>query len=192
MKRYATNSAEYRKAFWEVFHSVPKARAMSVDGVSYEELEFLHYSGPDVREILFDIVAAINQGRVHDSAAALWGDLQLLGIEKRDDRGNITGTRPIGIPAAIRRLTNRVLMKHRSSDMCDLFTGRTADSRRLIVDGMREICRRPLAEGGLGMSEEEGRRCVSRPATSLYRSAWGLQAAPRSPCPRLASPRLRR
>ena len=39
--------------------------------------------------------------------------------------------------------------------MCDLFTGRTADSRRLIVDGMREICRRPLAEGGLGMSEEE-------------------------------------
>jgi len=35
-----TNSAEYKKAFWEVFHSVPKARAMSVDGVSYEELEF--------------------------------------------------------------------------------------------------------------------------------------------------------
>jgi len=48
---------------------------MSVDGVSYEELEFLHYAGPDVREVLFDIVAAINQGRVHDSAAALWGDL---------------------------------------------------------------------------------------------------------------------
>ena len=46
-------------------------------------------------------------------------------------------------------------MKHRSSDMCDLLTGRTADSRRLIVDDMREICRRPLAEGGLGMSEEE-------------------------------------
>jgi len=136
VKRYATNSAEYRKAFWEVFHSVPKARAMSVDGVSYEELEFLHYSGPDVREILFDIVAAINQGRVHDSAAALWGDLQLLGIEKRDDEGNVTGTRPIGIPAAIRRLANRVLMKHRSSDMCDLFTGRTADSRRLVVDNM--------------------------------------------------------
>ena len=27
-------------------------------------------------------------------------------------------------------------MKHRSSDMCDLFTGRTADSRRLVVDNM--------------------------------------------------------
>ena len=53
----------------------------------------------------------------------------------RDDRGDLTGTRPIGIPAAIRRLANRVLMKHRSSDMCDLFTGRTADTRRLIVDG---------------------------------------------------------
>jgi len=25
---------------------------MSVDGVSYEELEFMHYSGPDLREIL--------------------------------------------------------------------------------------------------------------------------------------------
>ena len=35
--------------------------------------------------------------------------------------------------------------------MCDLFTGRTADSRRLIVDDMREICHRPLAEGGLGL-----------------------------------------
>ena len=113
-----TNSAEYKKAFWEVFHSVPKARAMSVDGVSYEELEFLHYAGSGVREVLFDFVAAINQGKVHDSAAALWGDLQLLGIEKRDDKGNLTGTRPIGIPAAIRRLANRVLMKHRSSPTC--------------------------------------------------------------------------
>ena len=50
-------------------------------------------------------------------------------------------------------------MKHRSSDMCDLFTGRTADTRRLIVDGMREIsreiCLRPTEDGGLGMSEEE-------------------------------------
>ena len=26
---------EYRKAFWEVFQSAPKARAMSADGVSY-------------------------------------------------------------------------------------------------------------------------------------------------------------
>ena len=41
---------------------------MAVDGVSYEELEFLHYAGSDVREVLFDIVAAINQGKVHDSA----------------------------------------------------------------------------------------------------------------------------
>ena len=39
--------------------------------------------------------------------------------------------------------------------MCDLFTGRTADTRRLIVDGMREICLRPTEDGGLGMSEEE-------------------------------------
>jgi len=78
---------------------------------------------------------------VHDSAAALWGDLQLLGIESETtNKGNVTHSPApapsIGIPAAIRRLANRVLMKHRSSDMCDLFTGRTADSRRLVVDNM--------------------------------------------------------
>ena len=34
---------------------MPKARAMSVDGVSYEELEFLYYGGADTREVLFDM-----------------------------------------------------------------------------------------------------------------------------------------
>ena len=61
VRRYSTSSKEYRDAFWEVFHSVPKARAMSVDGVSYEELEFLFYGGADPRQVLFDIVASINR-----------------------------------------------------------------------------------------------------------------------------------
>ena len=155
VRRYSTSSKEYRDAFWEVFHSVPKARAMSVDGVSYEELEFLFYGGADPRQVLFDIVASINRGEAHESATRIWGDLQLLGIEKRDDDGNFVGTRPIGIPAAIRRLANRVLMKHRCTDMCNLLTGGSADARRVIRDGMREICLRSPEEGGLGMSAEE-------------------------------------
>ena len=104
---------------------------------------------------MFDIVASINRGEAHESATRIWGDLNLLGIEKRDDDGNFVGTRPIGIPAAIRRLANRVLMKHRCTDMCNLLTGGSADARRIIREGMREICLRSPEEGGLGMSAEE-------------------------------------
>ena len=96
VRRYSTSSKEYKDAFWEVFHSVPKARAMSVDGVSYEELEFLFYGGADPRQVLFDIVASINRGEAHESATRIWGDLNLLGIEKRDDDGNFVGTTPPG------------------------------------------------------------------------------------------------
>ena len=46
-------------------------------------------------------------------------------------------------------------MKHRSADMCNLFTGGTPDTRRTVRDGMREICLRPTEDGGLGMSAEE-------------------------------------
>ena len=87
-----------RDRFLEVFHSVPKARAMSVDGVSYEELEFLYYGGADTREVLFDIVASINRGEVHESATKIWGDLNLLGIEKRDE--TTTATSPAPVPSA--------------------------------------------------------------------------------------------
>ena len=92
---------EYRKAFWEVFQSAPKARAMSADGVSYV-LRTRSWSSCTTRA--------------------------------RDDKGNQRHRHPPH--RHHRRLANRVLMKHRSSDMCDLFTGRTADSRRLVVDNM--------------------------------------------------------
>ena len=58
-----------------------------------------------------------NNGTIHPSVADVMGDLFLIGLEKRDDDGNVVGTRPIGIPAALRRLSGRVLMEAYSEKM---------------------------------------------------------------------------
>ena len=50
------------------------------------------------------------------------GDLQLLGIEKRNEENEVVGTRPIGIPSVLRRLAGRVLMQAYSEAMGEFFT----------------------------------------------------------------------
>jgi hypothetical protein len=109
---------------WEVFHSVPKMRAMAVDAASYEELQALYHGGDVYRLTLWNLVCAFNNGTIHPAVADVMGDLFLVGIEKekRDEDDNVVGTRPIGIPAALRRLSGRVLMAAYSECMGEFFT----------------------------------------------------------------------
>ena len=88
--------------FHEVFHCVHKMRAMGVDKVSAEEMQFLFFHGPEYKETLWQLVCMLNDATVHPSIADFMGDLQLLGIEKRNEENEVVGTRPIGIPSVLR------------------------------------------------------------------------------------------
>ena len=120
---------------WEVFHSVPKMRAMAVDAASYEEMQALYHGGSEYRNTLWQLVCAFNRGTIHPTVADMMGDLFLIGIEKRDEEGNVVGTRPIGIPAALRRLAGRVLMAAYSEEMGKFFTTTPVPPEMLVAAG---------------------------------------------------------
>ena len=138
-----------RVAFEEIFKVVPKARAMACDGVSYEELSAIYWCGSLFRETLFSLVCKFNAGEIHPKVADLMGDLYLVGIEKRDDRNQVCGTRPIGIPAAIRRLSGRVAMHDLKEGMGEFFTKTEVpeDIRRAAGLEPGRKCKRPMQLG---------------------------------------------
>ena len=89
---YVPRAYVTKDRMWEVFHSVPKMRAMAVDNASYEELQALYHGGDDYRLTLWSLVCEFNNGTIHPSVADVMGDLFLIGLEKRDDDGNVVGT----------------------------------------------------------------------------------------------------
>ena len=66
---------------------------------------------------MLTIVTAINAGRVSDEAIEVLGDNLLVGLTKPDG-----STRPIGIGAALRRLSGRVIMVQMGEEMGKVFT----------------------------------------------------------------------
>ena len=135
MRSYVPRAQVTKDHMWEVFHSVPKMRAMAVDNASYEELQALYHGGDDYRLTLWNLVCEFNNGTIHPSVADVMGDLFLIGLEKRDDDGNVVGTRPIGIPAALRRLSGRVLMEAYSEEMGKFFTTTPVPPEMLVAAG---------------------------------------------------------
>jgi hypothetical protein len=89
-------------AFCDVFSKPPQERGISLDALSYEELQQLYHHGP--KKLLYRIVCGINAGRTHPDAAEVLGESILVGLEKPDK-----GTRPIGVGAAMRRLAGRCI-----------------------------------------------------------------------------------
>ena len=79
-----------KKYFCEVFSRPPEERGLGADAVSYEELRRLYHMGGRYRDLLFDIVAAINAGDFAPAAAEMLGDNFLFALAKPDG-----GTRPI-------------------------------------------------------------------------------------------------
>ena len=49
MRSYVPRARVTKEHMWEVFHSVPKMRAMAVDNASYEELQALYHGSDDYR-----------------------------------------------------------------------------------------------------------------------------------------------
>jgi hypothetical protein len=115
-----------KEAFQEVFAKPPQERAMSVDAVSYEELQSLYHGGSSYQATLLGLVRLINSGRIHSAAAEALGESLLVGLEKPDG-----GTRPIGIGAALRRLAGRCIMYDKGEHMGRVFT-RTAPTASML------------------------------------------------------------
>ena len=148
--RYVTTE----ESFKEIFKSVPKARAMGVDLCAYEELGGMYWASSLYRATLFGLVSRINDGTLHEAAADLMGDLRLVGLEKPDG-----GLRPIGIPAALRRLAGRCLMHDQSKAMADVFTRTAVPPEMHVAAGFDhdEPCNVPLQLGvGLAGGAEIG------------------------------------
>ena len=137
-----------QKYFEEIFRSVPKARMTSVDVTAYEELGRMYHMGIEYRSTLFALVRRINAGGLHTASADLMGDLMLVGIGKPDG-----GTRPIGVPSALRRLAGRVMIHQ----MCQperqglgrFFTTTTVPAEMLVAAGFSSDtpCNVPLQLG---------------------------------------------
>ena len=135
-----------REAFNYIFARPPMARAMAVDGVSYEELGALYHGGERFRTNLFLLVSRINSGSLHPAAADFLGDLHLLGLDKPGAKVDV---RPIGIPAALRRMANRVLMYQESKKMGEVFTETKVPPELLVAAGFAADtpCNVPLQLG---------------------------------------------
>ena len=106
-----------KAAFEKVFAAPPQERAMSIDAVSYEELQTLYHGDRMWKETLLRLVRKINAGAMHAAATEALGESLLVGIEKPDG-----GTRPIGIGGAIRRLAGRCVMHDSGERMGRVFT----------------------------------------------------------------------
>ena len=90
---------------------------MSIDAISYEELQTLYHGDRMWKETLLRLVRKINAGAMHAAATEALGESLLVGIEKPDG-----GTRPIGIGGAIRRLAGRCVMHDSGERMGRVFT----------------------------------------------------------------------
>ena len=104
-------------SFCEVFSKPPQERGVSVDEVSYEDLQQLYHSGERAKRTLYNLVCLINAGQLDPAVADVLGESLLVGLRKPDG-----GTRPIGIGAALRRLAGRVLMADEGEEMGKVFT----------------------------------------------------------------------
>jgi hypothetical protein len=120
----------YKDAFRTVFAAPPKQRGLSLDGVSYEELQQLYHSGPYARAVLFAVVKKLNAGAFHPDAADLLGDSALVALYKPDGR-----VRPIGMGTALRRLAGRVMMAVISSDVATVLTTSEVTPEQLLAAG---------------------------------------------------------
>ena len=67
MRSYVPRAKVTKDHMWEVFHSVPKMRAMAVDNASYEELQALYHGSDDYRLTLWNLVCEFNNGTIHPS-----------------------------------------------------------------------------------------------------------------------------
>ena len=56
MQGYRRQAQPTQDHMWEVFHSVPKMRAMAVDAASYEELQALYHGGDVYRLTLWNLI----------------------------------------------------------------------------------------------------------------------------------------
>ena len=119
-----------KKYFCEVFSRPPDERGLGADAVSYEELRRLYHMGSSYREVLFELVSAINAGDFCPEAAELLGDNFLFALEKPDG-----GTRPIGVGAALRRLAGRVVMRQLEQEIREVFTTTAVPAEMLEAAG---------------------------------------------------------
>jgi hypothetical protein len=135
-----------REAFNYIFARPPMARAMAADGVAYEELGALYHGGERFRVTLYQLVKRINAGELHEAVADFLGDLHLLGLDKPGAKVDV---RPIGIPAAIRRMANRVLMHQRGAEMGKMLSGTRVPPELLVAAGYAAdtLCNVPLQLG---------------------------------------------
>ena len=127
--------------------------------------------GAEYANTLYHLVCKINSGAINHAVADLMGDLFLVGIEKRDENNKVCGTRPIGIPSALRRLAGRVLMEQESEKMGRVFTETKPDAAMLAAAGHAADveCNTPL-QLGVGIA---GGAEVAVAAASSRRSGTG-------------------
>ena len=136
--------------FAEVFAKPPQERGMSVDAVSYEELQQLYHGAARYKRTLFGLVGAINQGRCSAAAVEMMGGGLLIGLAKPDG-----GTRPIGIGAAMRRLSGRVVMAQEGAAMGRIFT-ETAPTGEMLEAAGHACCRPAVQRAAAARVRRQG------------------------------------
>jgi len=175
------------EAFCEVFARPPQERGLSLDGLSYEELQMLFHATERYKSTLYALVCDINAGRCHPDEVAILGESLLVGLKKPDG-----GTRPIGIGAALRRLAGRCAMVDHREQMETMFTTSKPDANMLAVEAPDGPAERLGARGGAlhrGLAAARRhlpqRRAQAQALPPAHLGAPPLRAAPSGP----ASPR---
>ena len=82
-----------RRSCNDYFHTLTTL-CLSLDAVSYEELQQLYHAGHRYRGTLFTIVTAINAGTISDAVVEVLGDNLLVGLGKPDGSPNWTWPNP--------------------------------------------------------------------------------------------------